>query len=76
MTSGDNKFELKMGKGNMFKNDPKKETDKHDFYGAIKMPRDIAAGEEIKLHGYRNKSEKTGKEYIGFQILDKRDADL
>mgnify|MGYP003642936465 CR=1 FL=1 len=37
MTSGESKFELQMGKGNMFKNDPKKETDKHDFYGAIKF---------------------------------------
>ena len=30
-------YELKLGKGNMFTNDTKKESDKHDYYGTISM---------------------------------------
>jgi hypothetical protein len=68
-------YELKLGKGNMFMNEPKKDSDKHDYYGTISMPRDVKAGEQIKLHGYKNMAD-SGRKYIGFQVLDKREDDL
>ena len=67
------KFEHKEGKGNIMPNH--KEDEKHDYYGSLRVSRDVKQGETIKLQGYKNESQ-SGNKYIGLQMLDKREQDL
>ena len=63
-------FELKEGKGNVFTN--KNKDEKHDYYGALRVSRDVKAGETIKFQGYKNVSKNNPDfKYIGLQMLDK-----
>mgnify|MGYP003149460237 CR=1 FL=1 len=67
------KFEHKEGKGNIM---PNKDADaKHQYYGSLKVSRDVKQGETIKFQGYKNESDN-GNKYIGLQMLDKREQDL
>ena len=72
----DKPFELQPGKGNLFTNKKKEENgDKHDWFGTIRMPYDVEAGDEIKINAYKNTSEK-GTKYIGIQVKDRKEPDL
>ena len=63
-------FELKEGKGNVFTN--KNKDEKHDYYGSLRVSRDVKAGETIKFQGYKNVSKNNPDfKYIGLQMLDK-----
>ena len=69
------KFEHKEGKGNIMPNN--KADEKHDYYGSLKVSRDVKAGEIIKFQGYKNISQNNPDlKYIGLQMLDKREQDL
>lgn len=74
----DNKpYELQPGKGNLFTNKKKEENgDKHDWFGTIKLPFDVQAGEEIKINAYKNESQSTGAKYIGIQVKDRKEPEL
>ena len=64
------KFEHKEGKGNIMPNH--KEDEKHDYYGSLRVSRDVKAGETIKFQGYKNVSKNNPDfKYIGLQMLDK-----
>ena len=64
------KFEHKEGKGNIMPNH--KEDEKHDYYGSLRVSRDVKQGETIKFQGYKNVSKKNQDfKYIGLQMLDK-----
>jgi len=72
----DKPFELQPGKGNLFTNKKKEENgDKHDWFGTIRMPYDVEAGDEIKINAYKNTSEK-GTKYIGIQVKDRKEPEL
>tara|TARA_R100000231_G_scaffold119163_1_gene89274 strand:- start:552 stop:767 length:216 start_codon:yes stop_codon:yes gene_type:complete len=63
-------FELKEGKGNIMPNS--KSDEKHDYYGSLRVSRDVKAGETIKFQGYKNVSKNNPDfKYIGLQMLDK-----
>ena len=47
-------FELKEGKGNIMPNS--KSDEKHDYYGSLRVSRDVKAGETIKFQGYNASS--------------------
>ena len=74
----DNKpYELQPGKGNLFTNKKKEENgDKHDWFGTIRVPFDVQAGEEIKINAYKNESQSTGAKYIGIQVKDRKEPEL
>ena len=72
----DKPYELPPGKGNLFTNKKKEENgDKHDWFGTIRMPFDVEAGEEIKINAYKNESQ-SGTKYIGIQVKDRKEPDL
>ena len=73
----DNKpYELQPGKGNLFTNKKKEENgDKHDWFGTIRVPFDVQAGEEIKINAYKNESQ-SGTKYIGIQVKDRKEPEL
>lgn len=72
----DNTYEEKPGKGKLFTNKKKEENgDKHDWFGSIRLPFDVEAGEEIRINGYKNESEK-GTKYIGIQVKDRKEPSL
>ena len=72
----DKPFELQPGKGNLFTNKKKEENgDKHDWFGTIRMPYDVEAGDEIKINAYKNESQ-SGTKYIGIQVKDRKEPDL
>ena len=58
------KFEHKEGKGNIMPNH--KEDEKHDYYGSLRVSRDVKAGETIKFQGYKN----VAKTILILNILD------
>lgn len=69
--SGD-KYELKPGRGGLFlANDDRKE----DYSGSIKVQRDVAAGEIIKVYGYKQTSQN-GKSYVSLMVLDKKEDEI
>lgn len=64
----DNKFEEKPGYGSLFVEEDQNK--KHDFSGYLVPKTTIAAGEKIKLYGYKKVS-SSGKNYLNIMQLDK-----
>lgn len=69
-------FELQPGKGNLLTNKKKEENgDKHDWYGSVRIPYDVEAGEVIKIRAYKNES-RAGNKYIGIQVMDRKEPEI
>ena len=72
----DKPFEEKPGKGKLFTNKNKEANgDKHDWFGSIRIPFDVEAGETISINAYKNESQ-SGTKYIGIQVKDRKEPDL